>query len=128
MPIVVRAKNFVEEVLEAQEPVLVDFYGDRCVPCQLLSPILLELSNEFKGLKFCMFNTDRDTFETDSEYEDKFNILAAYQIMSLPTLLLFVDGELRASMIGLHTRDELLKFFHDHNVFLTPRIVPIDSI
>jgi len=130
MPIVVRANQFVEEVLEVQGPVLVDFFGENCMPCKMLRPILLDLSREFSGLKFCMFNADREMFESDEEFEAKYNIMSLYQVMSLPTLLLFVDGAVRASIIGLHTRDELLKFFRDQGVRLTetPRATPVDPL
>ena len=116
MPIVVRARNFAQEVLEAKGFALVDFYGEQCMPCRLLRPILVELSREFEGLKFCMFNTDRDPRESEEEYEDKFDILAAFHVMNLPTMLLFHDGELVSTLIGLHTREELLAIFREQNV------------
>jgi len=121
MPIVVRANNFVEEVLETQGPVLVDFFGENCMPCKMLQPILAELCQDFSGFKLCMLNTDREMNESDAEYEEKFKIIAAYEIMNLPTLMLFVDGEVRASTIGMQTRKELLAFFSKQNISLTPR-------
>jgi len=86
------------------------------MPCRLLRPILLALSQEFEGLKFCIFNTDRDPRESEEEYEDKFAILAAFNVMNLPTMLLFHDGELVSTLIGLHTREELLAIFRDQGV------------
>ena len=118
MPIVVRARNFAPEVLEATCPVLVDFYGEQCVPCRLLRPILLELSSEYEGIKFCMFNTDRELWETDEDYEDKFAVLAAYNVMSLPTMLLFHNADLVTTLVGLHTKEELLDIFKSLNITL----------
>jgi len=118
MPIVVKARNFASEVLEARGPVLVDFYGEQCVPCRLLRPILLELSSEYEGVKICMFNTDRELRETDEDYEDKFAVLAAYDVMSLPTVLLFRGGELVSTIIGLHTKEELFDIFRELNIKL----------
>jgi len=110
MPTTVRANNFTEEVLRSAGFVLVDVYGEQCMPCKLLSPILMELSREYE-LKLCMLNVDREPHETQAEYEEKFNMLAHFQVMNLPTMLLFRDGQLATSLIGLHTKEELLKAF-----------------
>jgi len=120
MPIAVRPKNFAEEVLEAKGPVLVDFYGDQCVPCKIQHPILVEISREYKGLKICAFNTDREMQDTDEEYEAKFEIIDAYQVMNLPTMLLFEDGMPTSTLIGLHTKKELLRIFKKQKLKLTP--------
>ena len=125
MPIIVHANNFTQEVLNASGPVLVDFFGENCMPCKILQPILVALSQDFTGLKFCMFSTDHDMLETKAEHENQLSILIKYEIMNLPTLLLFVDGEVRASIVGMHSRDELLQFFRDQNVTLTPRLPAI---
>jgi len=122
MPIVVRARNFAAEVLQAREPVLVDFYGEQCMPCRLLRPILLELSREYEGMKFTMFNTDRELRDSDEDYEDKFAVLEAFGVMNLPTLLLFRNGELLSSIVGLHTKDELLGIFRQLGIQL--RAIP----
>ena len=120
MPIVVRARNFAQEVLEVPGPVLVDFYGEQCMPCQVLRPILMEISRDYAGLKICTFNTDRELRETDEEYQAKFAILALYQVMHLPTMLLFENGILISSIVGLHSRDELLHIFRTQKLKLTP--------
>ena len=117
MPIAVRASNFADEVLGAPGAVLVDIYGEQCLPCKMLRPILVELSHEY-NLKLCMFNTDREEDETLAEYEEKFNILNHFQVMNLPTMLLFDNGKLVASLIGLHTKEELLKEFRKHKLHL----------
>ena len=109
MPVLVKPKNFAEEVLESKIPVLVDFFGERCAPCRLQRPILVELGEEHAGqLKICMFNTDKEPRESDTDYKEKFRTLVEYNVMHLPTLLLFSGGALRRTLIGLHTGQELL--------------------
>jgi len=118
MSINVNTKNFATEVQKAKGPVLVDFYGEQCLPCKLLRPILAGLANEYKTLKLCMFNTDREVQETDAEYEKKFKLLNHFQVMNLPTVLLFLDGELRTAIIGLHSKEEILEVFREHKIEL----------
>jgi len=117
MSIVVRAKNFAAEVLKATGPVLVDFYGEQCLPCKLLRPILMELSEEY-NLKLCMFSTDREAHESDEDLEKKFELLEHFQVMNLPTILLFLNGEVRASIIGLLSKEELLAVFEEQKIAL----------
>jgi len=123
MPLLVKPKNFEAEVLDANLPVLVDFFGERCVPCHMLRPILVELSEEYAGqLKICMFNTDKERRESDEDYEEKFRTLADYNVMHLPTMLLFLQGRLRRTLIGLHTRQELLDILGEEGLALQPHI------
>jgi len=124
MPIIVNARNFTQEVLQASGPVLVEFYGDQCMPCRLLRPVLMELSQQYPVLKVCMFSTDRQPDESDEEYEEMFGILATFSVMNLPTMLLFVGGELLGSMIGLHSLEELLEIFRAHGLILTESAEP----
>jgi len=119
MPVLVKAKEFDAEILHAKEPVLVDFFGERCMPCRMLRPILVELSEQFAGqMKFCMFNTNRERGETREDYEEKFRTIVAYNVMNLPTMLLFVEGALRRTLIGLHTKEELLQVFAEEGLRL----------
>ena len=123
MPVLVKPKNFEAEVLESKLPVLVDFFGERCVPCHMLRPILLELGEAYTGqLKICMFSTDRERRETSEDYEEKFRTLESYGVMHLPTMLLFVGGGLRRTLIGLHTKQELLEIFAQEGLALQPRV------
>jgi len=123
MPVLVKPKNFEAEVLDSKVPVLVDFFGEHCVPCHMLRPILVELGEEYAGqLKICMFSTDRERRESREEYEEKFQTLADYGVMHLPTLLLFMDGGLRRTLIGLHTKQELLDILGEEGLALEPRV------
>jgi len=117
MSVLVKPKNFEAEVLRAETPVLVDFFGEHCLPCLLLRPILLALGEELAGrLKICMFNTDRERRESDEDYDEKFRTIAEYGVMHLPTLLLFMDGELRRRLIGMQSREELLEAFAEEGL------------
>ena len=123
MAVLVKAKNFTSEVLDASKtlPVLVDFFGERCMPCRMLRPILLALGGEYAGqLKICMLNTDKEPGETDEEYQEKFRTILSYDVMNLPTMLLFADGQLRRTLIGLHTKAELLEIFAEEGLRLMP--------
>ena len=123
MPVLVKPKTFGAEVLDCEMPVLVDFFGERCVPCRMLRPILVELGEEYAGqLKICMFSTDRERRESDGDYEEKFRTLAEYGVMHLPTMLLFMDGGLRRTLVGLHTKQELLDILGEEGLALQPRV------
>jgi len=123
MPVLVKPKNFEAEVLDAGLPVLVDFFGERCVPCHMQRPVLLELGEEFAGqLKICMFNTDKERRDTAEDCESKFRTLVTYNVMHLPTLLLFMDGGLRRTLIGLHTKQELLDVLGQEGLALQPDV------
>ena len=87
-----------KKVIEQKGKILVDCYAPWCGPCKLLSPIIDELAEETKNCKFYKINVD------DAE-----EISREYGIMSIPTLLLFEDGELKEKTIGLKSKEELKK-------------------
>ena len=82
--------TFKSEVLEAEVPVLVDFWAEWCAPCKLLSPLVEELSEELDGqLKFTQLDVD--------EYP---NLAMQFGIMSIPTLGIFRNGKLVDRLVG----------------------------
>ena len=90
MEIEVNDGNFKKEVLDADLPVLVDFWATWCGPCFIVAPFVEEISNEYDGkLKVCKVNVD-EAPKISSEYE----------IMSIPTLAIFKDGNLVDKIIG----------------------------
>lgn len=91
-------KNFKEEVLEADTPVLVDYYADWCGPCIMLGPIIEEVAKEFEGkIKVGKLNVDENR-QTASQY----------QIMSIPTLIIFKDGKIVERLTGLQSKEILV--------------------
>lgn len=83
-------QNFKAEVLESDLPVLVDFWAPWCAPCRMIAPVVEQLANEFSGkLKVAKLNTD-ENFETATKYG----------IMSIPTLAIFVGGEVVDGVVG----------------------------
>ena len=91
----IKEEDFKETIKEGR--VLVDCYADWCGPCRMLSPIVDQLSEELKDINFYKLNVD-DAEETSAEYG----------IMSIPTLLLFENGELKEQLVGFRSKDELL--------------------
>lgn len=90
-------ENFESEVLKADLPVLVDFYADWCGPCQMLRPIIEELSEEVQGkAKIVKINVDEAPKTAEK-----------YGIMSIPTVILFKEGKEVTRQTGLTTKEVL---------------------
>lgn len=90
--------NFEQEVLQSQETVLVDFYANWCGPCKMLSPIVDEVAEEVSNVKVCKVNIDEAR-----------SIAMQYEIMSIPTLLVFKNGKVVNSSLGFIKKEEILK-------------------
>jgi thioredoxin 1 len=94
--------SFADDVLKSKEPVLVDFWAEWCGPCRMVAPVLEEVSGELAGkLKVVKLNVDENP-ETASKYG----------IMSIPTLMLFKDGELASRQIGAAPKAKLLQWIN----------------
>jgi len=91
--------TFDEEIKSADEPVLVDFWAEWCGPCKMIAPTLEEISKDFAGrLKVFKLNVD-DAQKTASRFE----------VMSIPTLILFKDGEVRLRIVGAKGKGQLIQ-------------------
>lgn len=91
------AANFDKEVLEADTPVLVDFYADWCGPCKMMAPIVAQLADEYDGrMKVGKCNIDEED-----------GLARMYRVMSIPTLKIFVKGEAAATIVGAVSKEEL---------------------
>ncbi|MBQ8439661.1 MAG: thioredoxin [Clostridia bacterium] len=95
--IVLNANNFEQEVLKSQKPVLVDFWASWCGPCRMLAPVIDEIAEENENVKVCKVNVD--------EQEE---LAARFGIMSIPTLLVFRNGELVNQTVGVQSKQALL--------------------
>jgi len=91
--------NFENEVLKADLPVLVDFFAQWCPPCQMQGPIVEELAKEVEG-KVKVVKVDVDRAPQTSQ---------KYNVMSIPTLILFKNGQVVKQMVGFRGKEELLK-------------------
>lgn len=96
MVITLTADNFEQEVLRAEEPVLVDFWSSWCGPCQRLSPIVDEIAEQTTGIKVGKVNVDEQN-----------GIAAQYGIMSIPTLIVFRNGKAVRQSVGFISKKEL---------------------
>ena len=101
MEIKLSSENFEKEVLKSEKPVLVDFYADWCGPCNAMAPVIEELVTELDGkVKVGKINVDENS-----------DIAVEYNVMSIPTLIIFKNGKEEKRLVGLRDKEELLNLF-----------------
>ena len=95
--ITITKDNFEEEVLKSAQPVLVDFWASWCGPCKMLSPVISELADEYEGkVKVGKVNVDEQP-----------ELAAAFRVASIPTVVLFKDGEIADTSVGYRPKQQL---------------------
>jgi thioredoxin 1 len=88
--------NFQAEVIESEQPVLVDFWAPWCGPCRVVGPVLEEIAAERDDLRIVKLNTDENP-----------QVSAEYQVLSIPTLILFKGGQPVKKVIGAYPKRKL---------------------
>ncbi len=97
-------ENFENEVVKSEIPVLVDFWAEWCGPCRMIAPIVHEIAEHRSDIKVCKVNVDNNP-----------QLCNQFGIDSIPTLLLFKNGEVAAKSIG-YSNKAVLESFIDKNI------------
>jgi thioredoxin 1 len=101
---IISKDNFEDEVLKSDKVVLVDFWAPWCGPCRAVGPIVDELADEYEGkAKISKLNVD-----------DEDELAAKFRVMSIPTIMIFKDGEVVEKVIGARTKTELTSLIDKH--------------
>ena len=93
-------ETFEKEVLQSNIPVLLDFWAPWCGPCRKVGPILDEIAEEREDIKVCKVNVDEEP-----------ELAGAYDVMTIPTLMVIKDGEIISQSAGARPKAQILELF-----------------
>lgn len=97
MPLEISDQSFEEAVIKSDKPALVDFWAPWCGPCRMVAPVIDKLSEKYRDkFKFCKLNVDENP-----------KTAAKFNVMSIPTIMLFKDGKVADTVIGAVPEDTL---------------------
>jgi len=102
--VIVTDENFDSEVLKSSKPIVVDFWAEWCGPCKQIAPTLEEISNEMSDqVAIAKHNIDNEP-----------NTPTKYGIRGIPTMLLFKDGDLKATKVGVTTKSNIVSWIKEN--------------
>ena len=101
--ITVTEENYKTEVENSDSLTVIDFWASWCGPCKMLSPIMESLSNEISDVKFCKVNVDEQQA-----------LAAKFGIMSIPTLVFMLDGNVIDTLVGYRTKEEITQIIEEY--------------
>lgn len=99
--IIITKENFEKEVLKSDIPVLVDFWATWCGPCKMIAPVIEEIAEEYEGkVKVGKVNID-----------EQMDLALEFKVMSIPTIMLFENGEVKKREVGVMSKAEIEEMF-----------------
>lgn len=96
--VTVTSQNFESEVTASEKTVLIDFWAVWCGPCRMLSPVVDEIAEERTDIKVCKINVD-----------DEQELAGRFDVMSIPTLVVVVGGEVKNKSVGVIPKEKILE-------------------
>ena len=96
----VTSQNYEAEVNTSEKPVLIDFWASWCGPCRMLSPVVDEVASERTDIKVCKVNVDEEP-----------DLAGKFGVMSIPTLIVLVGGQVRSKSVGVVPKEKILEMF-----------------
>lgn len=101
-PITITKENFEQQVLQCEKPVLVEFWGGGCAPCRMVAPIVEEIAEDMKTIRVGKIDVDEQA-----------ELALRYRITSIPTFMVFKNGEVCATTVGLCGKEEILNLLEE---------------
>lgn len=99
----ITSENFDNEVMNSSQPVLVDFWAEWCGPCRMMGPVMEQIAEQYpEKVKVGKVNVDSQV-----------NLASKFRVMSIPTIMIFNNGEVIQQVVGARTKDEFVNMLDD---------------